>query len=195
LIAQAKTLAGKWLDDHNAISRDMTSPVLATAIHFGDRELFERMLTAAKSEKDHVARAQMIRALGSTRDPKLIEVVHELYLNGPFDSRETWPLLFAGRYPISDRIPFDFVRSNIDVIEKKVASGITGGEGNAALIAVAGGFCSEAGRKEAEEFFSPRAAKYTGGPRTLEQTLERIHQCAVRVEDSSPDVAAFLSKQ
>ena len=196
LISQARALTSKWLDDHNAIPRDMTWSVLSTAARNGDRELFDRILTAAKGEKDQVSREQMLNALGSFRNPDLIRAAEDLYLTGPFDSREAWSLLFAGGgQPETRRFPFDFVKKNIDAIEKKVTSGITGGEGNSALIGVAGSFCDEAGRAEAEAFFGPRAAKYTGGPRTLAQTLERIHQCEVRVKANSADVEAFLAKQ
>ena len=196
LTAQARVLTMKWFDDHNAIPRDMTWSVLSMAARKGDRELFDRFLAAAKIEKEQTSREQMLNALGSFRDPVLIRAAEDLYLTGPFDSRETWSLLFAGAgQPETRRFPFDFVAKNIDTIEKKVSTGITGGEGNSVLIGVANSFCDEAGRAEAEAFFGPRAAKYTGGPRTLAQTLERIHQCAVRVKENSGDVAAFLIKQ
>ena len=196
LIAQARSLTLKWFDNHSAIPRDMTWSVLSIASRKGDKELFDRFLAAAKTEKDQTAREQMLNALGSFRNPALIRAAEDVYLTGPFDSRETWSLLYAGgNEPETRRLPFDFVKQNIDAIEKKVTTGITGGEGNSALIQVAGGFCDEAGRKEAEDFFGTRAAKYTGGPRTLAQTLERIHQCAVRVQSNSADVAEFLKKQ
>ena len=196
LVSQAQALTSKWLDDHNAIPRDMTWSVLSNAARNGDRELFDHFLAAAKSEKDQVSREQMLNALGSFRKPDLIRAAEDLYLTGPFDSRETWSLLFAGGgQPETRRLAFDFVKKNIDAIEKKVTSGITGGEGNSALIGVAGSFCDEAGRAEAEAFFGPRAAKYTGGPRTLAQALERIHQCDARVQANSADVAAFLAGQ
>ena len=196
LAAEAHALALQWLGDHSAITRDMTGPILSTAARPGGRELFNRLADAAKREKDPVAREQLLGALGSFRNPEQIRAAEDLYLNGPFDSRETWPLLFAGGGEREAyRLPFDFVKQNIDAIEKTVASGITGGEGNSLLIQAAEGLCDEAGRAEAEAFFGPRAGKYTGGPRTLAQTLERIHQCAVSLQAKSADVAEFLVKQ
>ena len=170
--------------------------MLQVAARNGDRALFDRLTAAAKTEKDQVPREQMLSALGRFRNRELIEAAEDLYLNGPFDSRETWSLLFAGiQEPEARRLPFDFVKANIGQVEKKLASGITGGEGNSAVVGVANGFCDEAGRAEADAFFSPRIAKYTGGKRTLEQSLERIHQCAARVAASSADVAAYLAGQ
>ena len=196
LIAQAKVLAAKWLTDHDAVPRDMSGSVLAVAARDGDRAFFDQLVAAAKSEKDQPARERILNALGQFRNPELIKAAQDLYLTGPFDSRETWSLLFTGGgEPETRRVPFDFVKANIDVIEKKVASGITGGEGNSILIQSASSFCDEAGRTEAEAFFGTRAAKYTGGPRTLAQTLEHIHQCAVRVQANSADVKTYLEKQ
>jgi alanyl aminopeptidase len=196
LISEAKALATKWLADHRAIPRDQARAVLTVAARNGDRDFFDRLIAAAKIEKDQLPREQILSALGGFRNPELIRAAEQLYLTASFDSRETWSLMFAGiGNPATRRYPFDFVKNNIDAIEKTVASGITGGEGNSAIIGVAGGFCDEAGRAEAEGLFSTRAAKYTGGPRTLAQTLERIHQCAARVSANSADVAAFLAKQ
>ena len=196
LAAASRTLAMKWLEDHSAIPRDMTGAVLAVAANNGDRAFFDRLAAAAKLEKEQVARQQILNALGNFRDPELVRAAEDLYLTGAFDSRETWSLLFAGGAQAETRrFAFDFVKKNIDAIEKQVTSGITGGEGNSALINVSTAFCDEAGRAEAEAFFGPRASKYTGGPRTLAQTLERIHQCAARVQANSADVAAFLAKQ
>ena len=195
LIAQAQQLAPKWLADHNLVPRDLAWPVLSVAARNGDRAFFDRLVAAAKVEKEQIPREQILNAIGHFRNPELVRAAQDLYLTGPFDSRETWSLLSAGgSNPATRRAPFDFVKANIDVIEKKVASGITGGEGNSALINTANAFCDEAGLAEAEAFFKTRAAKYTGGPRVLAQTLERIHQCGVRVKANSGDVAEYLSK-
>lgn len=195
LVASAKKLSLEWLDNHQVVGSDIAWSVLSTAAKHGDRALFDRFLEAAKKEKEQQPRQQLINALASFRQPELRREAQQLYLTGPFDGRESWSLLFAGMgEPESRRAPFDFVKANIDAVEAKAASGITGGEGNAALVQTAGGFCDEAGRAEAEAFFAERAKRYTGGPRTLAQTLESIHLCAVRVDANAADVAAYLRK-
>jgi hypothetical protein len=59
----------------------------------------------------------------------------------------------------------------------------------------AGGLCSEAARAEVEAFFAGRAPRYTGGPRILAQTLERIALCAAFKERQQASLADFLRKQ
>jgi hypothetical protein len=59
-------------------------------------------------------------------------------------------------------------------------------------LAVAGVFCDAEGRKQAEAFFAPRAAKIDGGARALAKVLERIDLCIVQREKNAADVKAFL---
>ena len=59
----------------------------------------------------------------------------------------------------------------------------------------AGSFCSAAGRADVEDFFGERAPRYTGGPRILAQTLERITLCAAFKERQQASLATFLGRQ
>ena len=193
LAEQATKLVTAWLTDHSVLPPDLTAAALSVVARRGGKEWFDRFLNAAKNEKDPRARQRLIGALGSSKDPELIRAAEQLYLDGAFDARESWPLLFAsGGDAELRRMPWEFVTKNIDVLEKKVTSTIVGGDGGAVLVNASGGFCSEAERAEVEAFFGPRVEKYTGGKRALAQRLERIHLCAVRMDAQSADVVAFL---
>ena len=67
-------------------------------------------------------------------------------------------------------------------------------DAGARLAGMAGSLCSEAERAEAEAFFTGRSTQYTGGPRILKQTMERINQCAAFHKAQSASVAAFFKK-
>ena len=71
--------------------------------------------------------------------------------------------------PRGGALVFDFVKENFDALVARAPR-----DAAASFPRWAGSFCSEAGRAEVEEFFRERAPRYTGGPRILAQTLERI---------------------
>jgi hypothetical protein len=43
-----------------------------------------------------------------------------------------------------------------------------------------------------EAFFRPRVSEFPGGPRVLDQVIERIDLCAARRGVMSPSIASFL---
>ena len=69
LAKEAQELTEKWFADHAAISTDTTAAVLSTAAYYGDKDLFERMLTEFKKTRDRQERRWIMTALTSFRDP------------------------------------------------------------------------------------------------------------------------------
>ena len=92
--------------------------------------------------------------------------------------------------PETRRLPFEFVKAHFDELVAKLPK-----DAGARLSAMAGSLCSESERAEAESFFTGRSTKYTGGPRILKQTIERINQCAAFHKAQSASVAAFLQRK
>jgi cytosol alanyl aminopeptidase len=196
LIAEAGTLARKWLTDHNAVSPDMTGAVLRVAAKHGDRDLFDRFHKAALEEKDHRRRQTLIGSLGAFRDPELAKAGMQLLLNKEFDAREGFFGLFFGPlgYPETRDLPFQFVKEHIDQLLAFVPREV--GEDYAAFFPFVGnGFCDATHRAEVESFFQDRVKSYTGGPRNLAQTLEGIDLCIAERKALGPDLSAFLKQQ
>jgi hypothetical protein len=69
LRAEAKRLALAWLEDRKAVPADLAGEVLAVAGHFGDADLFERFLAAARAAKVRRDRIRLFNAMGEFRDP------------------------------------------------------------------------------------------------------------------------------
>ena len=47
----------------------------------------------------------------------------------------------------------------------------------------------------ADAFFKERAARYPGGPKILERTLEGVDLCIAQRESLQPGLVRFLSRQ
>lgn len=196
LIGQAEQLARAWLSDHGAVDADMRSSVLRVAAEFGNRDLFDRMLAAAKAEKDPSSREALLRALGSFRDPELAQAGLDLLLTGDFDFREAfYPLLFG---PMRNRatrtLPFEFIEQHVDTLMAKMPREV-GADFGAALPRVGQAFCDASGRAKVEAFFKDRVKNFVGGPRELAQTLEAISDCAAEKKVVGPGLAEFLKSK
>ncbi len=195
LVDQAGVLARKWLDDRSAVDPNMLGGVLETAAEFGDQALFDRLLAAVRAEKDRRVRSVLFEALGSFRDPKIAGEAMALLTTGEFDARESFFALLFGplSYPETRDLPFEFMRKNIDSLAAHVPREV--GEDFAANFPVAGeAFCDAKRRDEVKNFFEERVKKYTGGPRTLAQVIERIDVCIGQRQALEPGLKQFLAK-
>ncbi|HML18215.1 MAG TPA: ERAP1-like C-terminal domain-containing protein, partial [Bryobacteraceae bacterium] len=190
---EARRLAGEWLRDRKGVDPDMLSSVLSTAAHSGDRALFDRLLEELKKTDDRSQRRAILGALGSFRDPKLVDAAHELVLHSDIDARESGMLIFAGRNdPKTERMPFQFVKTNYEELIKRLPTG-GGSDFGAALPEVVAGCDAQA--MEEIKFFEDRVKQFAGGPRTYQQAVESLRLCTARKAALGPDVVKFFEKQ
>jgi alanyl aminopeptidase len=188
LIAGARALADRWLENQKAIQPEMVDGVLRSAAVHGDEALFDRLLEQVRKEPRLRERGYLFRAMSHFRDARIVERALKILLSGEFDARETLPLLFADRAEASTRLlVYQFVHDNFDAL----AAGLPRNTA-ARLPAVAVGLCDDSRRAEVEQFFDGRSTKYTGGPRVLSQSLERLSLCSAYRKAQGPSVAAFL---
>jgi cytosol alanyl aminopeptidase len=189
LRAEARRLALAWLQDRKAISAELSDEVLSVAAHFGDTELFDKYMAAARAAKERRDRLLLLRALGDFRDPALVRRALDLYLSGEFDPREAdTPFLAAAEAINSPDVAWSFFKEHYDAILATMPREIVG-----TAPSVGGGFCDPAHRKDVADFFQDRIGKLPGGPRTLAQTLETIDLCIALRDTQEGSVREFLS--
>ncbi|MGD0223509.1 MAG: M1 family aminopeptidase [Terriglobia bacterium] len=194
LIAQAKALALDWLADHKALDPDMISTVLETAARHGDRALFDRMRAAADQEKNEDIQWSLLTSMGLFPEPEIDKEAFSIVLTNEVDPRQSLGILQGARgSPRTRELAYDFVKQNADKIVTKVPNFFIFSTG-AILPTAANGFCDEQHRQDAASFFTARSTKYTGGPRFLAQTLERIDLCIAYKKVQQPSVTEFLQR-
>jgi alanyl aminopeptidase len=191
LLAEARKLALRWLDDHSSVDPGIADVILSAAASHGDQELFDKIHAAAVKSQDHHERQMLIAALGSFRDPAIIRQRLALLLTGQFDPRESFQQFLFPAPPEARTLPFEFVKQNLDALVKKLPRDV--GEDYAAqLPAVGEAFCDASSRAELESFFGPRVGRFNGGTRILAQMLERIDLCIARKQALGPSLSQFL---
>ncbi|NMO18068.1 M1 family metallopeptidase [Pyxidicoccus fallax] len=195
LVAEARTLADKWLGDRRAVAPEMVDTVLSIAAAHGDEAFQQKLLTAVRAEKDRKPRQQMIGALASFTDPALMKQNLGLMLDKDVDPRETvWMLFGASQNVRTQQVAFDFVKENYDALVGGPNSRLPE-EAAGRMAFVAGGFCNAEQRKQAADFFTERSAKAPGGPRLLAQALEVVDQCTALKQAQSESVETFLGQR
>lgn len=193
IIAEAKKLALKWVDDKTAISPDLTTTVLTIAARHGDAELYDKLLAGAKAAKQLKERSEYLDALAGFRDPALVKRNHDLVLSDTFDIREVGALAFGGLGGTTNEAMreamWTWFKENYAAYVGKLPEPSRG-----FVLRIAGGFCDDAHQKDAEAFFADKVKAIRGGPRILKAVLERIGSCARLRAAQQPSVTAFLKK-
>jgi alanyl aminopeptidase len=188
LIATAKKLADRWLTDRKSIDPELVNLVLGIAARFGDRAFFDKLHAAAKIEKERKERGQLIGAMGDFRDPEIVKAAMAIALTDEFPAYESISLVWSALNEDTRELAYEFIKKNHDALIAKLPR-------DYAFHGVAGSFCDEAHRADAEAFFKDKVAKVPGGPRSFAQTLERVDLCIARKQAHGPGIEAFLKRQ
>jgi alanyl aminopeptidase len=188
LVAEAGTLARRWLDDRSAVDPEMVEVVLGLAAENGDRALFDRLRAEARKTEDRKLRGRLLSAMGSFRDPEIAKAALAIVLTDEFEIREAMSLFWG---PLRERrtrpLAYAFFTAHHDAMAAKLPR-----DSRSRMIRVGGVFCDRDHRAEIARFFESRAPDMPGGPRVLAQVLERIDLCTAQVAVQQPSVAAFL---
>lgn len=192
LANQARDLAGKWLEEANAVDASMVASVLGTAAYYGDKPLFERFVAKLKQTQDRQERERILGAMARFRDPAAIEAGMQAVASGEIPFMEGVSLLFAGEGEEPTRkVPFQFMQSHFkELLARRPNSG--GMDIGAYFPYVGASFCDTQSKEELRNFFEPKLSELTGAPRILDQVLESIDNCIANKAAQEPSVVAFL---
>jgi alanyl aminopeptidase len=188
LVAEAKQLMGKWLVDSNAVSPEVVDPMLAIAAANGDAALHGKLMAALNGEKERKKREQLVDALSGFTDPALVRENLELLLDPAQDARELGMLLFGASNVRTRDVAFAFVKEHYDALAARLPEDYV-----SSLAWVGASYCDPVHRQELAAFFTERAAKAPGGPRTLAQVLEAVDLCIAFKAAQGPGIESFLA--
>jgi aminopeptidase N len=191
VIAEARSLAEKWIKDRRAIAPDMVASVLRMAALSDDAKLFEHLLDEARHVRDRRERNILLGALGSFHAPALHDRALAIMTGNEFDQRETITMLYPALFDRESReATWKWLQPRFDGILAKMRED----DAMRLIGTVPGAFCDEAHRAAAEAFLGPRAKTHPGAPHQLEEALEGVHACTLAWTRNKPAIDAFLAK-
>jgi alanyl aminopeptidase len=167
---------------------------LNTAAYYGDKSLFDRLVTEFKKTQDRPERELLLDALSSFRDPAAIQAGKQMLISDEIPFNEgVYSLLFAGgNFPTTRALPFEFFKTHYDEILAKRTGGVF--DAGAYFPYVGAPFCDSKSEAEYKAFFEPRLDSLLGSRHTFSEMLDRIHACIAFKAAQGAGVAAFLAK-
>jgi alanyl aminopeptidase len=198
LIASAREMTQRWLQNPASIDPDMTECALGIAGWFADARLHTTLVERLTSSPDRVIRGKLLSALSVVQDPALVRANMALVLARPIDPRELSRLFEIGRpregvtpkgiLPSTRQLVFQSVSENYD----QLTAGLP--ERSAALLFHSGAYFCDAGHRQAvATAFGPRVEKALGGKRDLAQVLEAVDLCIADRVVQVPSISAYLA--
>jgi aminopeptidase N len=191
LAAEAKKLALAWLDGERGLPDDTVDAVLGVAVYHADAALFDRILELARKAKDRKEQTRLIGLLGQFDDPELAKRALALVDTGEFDFRDLYGVVYGVLFSRHTRdVAWAWMQERIDVLLPIMRENEAAG----ALGSLAGAFCDQKRRDEAEALVVPRAKKIGGAENEVRTGLERADQCIATFARNRAGIEAFLSK-
>ncbi len=188
VIATAKEMTAKLLEDPRAFDPTMASAAIRIAARHGDAALFERMVEARRKAKTPEGHARWSFALMGFRDPALANRELEFVTGSEVRSQDSPRYLGALlENPATRAATWEWMRTKWSEVSKHFPYW--------ALESAVGGLsaaCDAKTEKEIDEFFAAHSAP--GAERRLRAAKEQIEICTAYREMQAPALARYLAK-
>jgi len=163
----------------DAAPEDLRDVALEVAVQEGGVAAFDAAEKHFRASKDAVLRSQLLGAMGGTGDAALDERVRALVFEpGLLRRNEIFPAIGN---QVAEPASRPALRAWMDAHFAELEARLS--PAGASLVGLySAGMCSDADAAALQERFGARMAGVDGGPRALEQAVERIRMCAAQVE-------------
>jgi len=193
LRADLNTMAGDYLGEDglnpDALPTSLVGPALSVAVEERGADFARNLLEQALDSRDATFRQRALSALAGAPQEAVGEMMREQILEDALRDNEAVMIVFnQANTPEQREAIWQWVQDNLDGLSDRVPTWRQGAVAN-----VANGFCSEERAQEVQTFFAGKVDDLEGGPRALDQTLERIRLCAALKEAKSEEVTAFFA--
>jgi aminopeptidase N len=188
VLAEARKLADKALDDPSSVDRQLAGGALALAALNGDQGFYDHVMAALKNAKSPEEYYNYLFTLPQFSDPKLLQRTLDFAISPDVRSQDALGVIASviGN-PEGQKQAWDFVLSHWDAVQK------AGGPfASAQIVGSTGSFCDAQMRDQVVEFYS--AHKIESAERTYRQSIERINNCVDLKSQQQPQLASWLGQ-
>ena len=188
VLAEARKLADKALDDPSSVDRQLAGGALALAALNGDQAFYDRVMAALKNAKSPEEYYNYLFTLPQFSDPKLLQRTLDFAISPDVRSQDALGVVSSVMgNPEGQKQAWDFVLSHWDAVQK------AGGPfASAQIVGSTGTFCDAQTRDQVVEFYS--AHKIESAERTYRQSIERINNCVDLKSQQEPQLASWLGQ-
>jgi aminopeptidase N len=188
VLAQARKIADKVLDDPASVDREMAVGALSLAALNGDEAFYGRLMTALKNPKSPEEYYMYLFSLPQFSDPKLLQRTLDYALSPDVRSQDALGVITSVMgNPEGEKQAWDFVLSHWDAVQK------AGGPfASAQVVGATSSFCDAHMRDQVVDFYT--AHKIAAAERTYRQSIERINNCVDLKSQQEPQLASWLGQ-
>jgi len=188
VLAQARKIAAKALDDPSSVDREMAGGAMALAALNGDQAFYDRLMTALKNPKSPEEYYMYLFTLPQFSDPKLLQRTLDYALSPDVRSQDALGVVTSVMdNPQGQKQAWDFVLTHWDAVQK-----VGGPFASAQVVGSTGSFCDAHMRDQVAEFFA--AHKIEAAERTYRQSIERINNCVDLKSQQESQLASWLGQ-
>jgi len=188
VLAEARKIADKALEDPASIDREMAGGALALAALNGDEAFYSRLMAALKNPKSPEEYYMYLFTLPQFTDPKLLQRTLDYAISPDVRSQDALGVISSviGN-PAGEKLGWDFILAHWDAVQK------AGGPfASAQIVGATSSFCDAHMRDQVTEFYA--AHKVEAAERTYRQSIERINNCVDLKSQQEPKLASWLGQ-
>jgi aminopeptidase N len=188
VLAQARKVADKVLDDPSSVDRQIARGALALAALNGGEDFYDRLMNALKNPKSPEEYYMYLFTLPQFSDPKLLQRTLEYAISPDVRSQDALGVISGVmNNPEGQKQAWDFVLAHWDAVQKSGGPFASG-----RIVGSTSSFCDAHMRDQVVEFFA--AHKVEAAERTYRQSIERINSCVDLKSRQEPQLASWLGQ-
>jgi aminopeptidase N len=188
VLAQARKIADKALDDPSSVDRQIAGAAMALAALNGGEDFYGRVMTALKNPKSPEEYYMYLFTLPQFSDPRLLQRTLDYSISPDVRSQDALSVLTGVMgNPEGEKLAWDFVLAHWDAVQK-----VGGPFASAQVVGSTSSFCDAHMRDQVMEFYS--AHKVESAERTYRQSIERIDNCVDLKSQQEPQLASWLGQ-
>ena len=189
VIAQARVIAGKFLEDRTSVDPNLGQRALGVAAENGDAALFDKLQHIYETSANPEYQIGALRMLAQFADPALAGRALDYAISGKVRSQDAAiQLAIAMQISSTRNQAWKFLQTHWDQVEPTLAP-----EMSELLVASTGSFCSTDARDQVVSFFATHKAPDADA--FLKRAVQGINGCAEFRSLQEPNLKEWLATQ
>ena len=187
VLAQAKEIAGKYMDNPASIDASLGQTALAIAARNGDSDLFDRLQKFYETSTNPELQNGALRLLAQFENPELAKRSLDYALTSKVRNQDAAiQIAIALQIDATRDLAWKYVQEHWDAIHALLTPEL----GNI-LVGSTSAFCSEQSRDEVQQFFSTH--KVASADQAAKHAIERINGCIEMRKLQGPNLKTWLA--
>lgn len=188
VIADARQLTEKYLQDPSSVDPILATTAPAVAAASGDASLYDQVLKLHRTARDPTIGTKALYLLAEFQEPSLAKRTLDYAVSGQVRNQDAVFLLSdLLRRSGTRALTWQYLQDNWPKVEAQ----LTPLNGNR-IVAATGTFCAAGDADKVNSFFSMH--KVESADRALKQAMEKIGECAKLHEEQGPKLAQWLTE-